>query len=223
MKFTNLLSNLLVLSLFISCAGRNNLESQPASPGNLRQLPENNCEGCEVMFEGIPAHLDNSDTTEGWFEQGQKLIVSGIVFNADQKTPASDVILYYYHTDQHGYYSPGNRTDAGSKKNGRLRGWVKTGPDGRYSIHTNRPAQYPGNTTEAHIHVIIKEPDMDVPYWIDALVFDDDPLLTLSLRKRLENRGGSGIMKIKVKDTIQVGTRDIILGLNIPGYPDRNK
>src|SRR5688572_29351389 len=173
MKFTNLLiSNLLIIPLLFACAGKNKLESQPSSPGNLRHLAGNNCEDCEIMFEGMPPHVDNTDTTEGWYEPGQKLIVSGKVFHLDRKTPASDVILYYYHTDQQGYYSPGNRTDAGSKKNGRLRGWVKTGPDGRYSMHTNRPAQYPGNTTEAHIHVIITEPDMDVPYWIDALVSD---------------------------------------------------
>jgi protocatechuate 3,4-dioxygenase beta subunit len=172
------------------------------------------------MFVGMPENLNAIDTSEGWFEEGQKLIVHGTVFRPDQKTAAESIIIYYYHTDQKGYYSPGDKTDAGSRRNGRLRGWVKTGPDGTYSIYTSRPAQYPTNNTEAHIHILIKEPDLDKPYWTDAWVFDDDPLLTPSLRQRLENRGGSGIMKTRIEGDVQVAQQDVILGLNIPGYPE---
>ena len=213
---------LLVFAVCISCAGRNNVESQSATNSSIRKMPSANCENCELMFVGMPEKIYSSDTTEGWFEKGQKLIVTGKVFQQDQTTPASDITIYYYHTDQQGYYSPGDLKDNGSQKHGRLRGWVKSGTDGTYSIYTSRPAQYPGNKIEAHIHVLIKEPDIDVPYWIDEWIFDDDPLVTPALRQRLENRGGSGILKPILKGDVQVANHDIILGLNIPGYPTKD-
>ncbi len=170
------------------------------------------------MFEGIPKHINAIDTSDGWSEPGQKLLVSGKVLHLNN-TPAADVLIYYYHTDQKGYYAPGNKKDAGSRKHGRLRGWIKTGSDGTYSLYTNRPAQYPGNKIEAHIHVIVKEPDMNEPYWIDAFLFDDDPLVTTELRSRLDNYGGSGILTTRLDGDLQVANHDIILGKNIPGYP----
>lgn len=209
---------MLLLITLVACTGKNKIESQALSSGSLRQMP-GNCEDCELMFEGIPEHINSIDTTDGWHEEGQRLVISGKIFQPDQTTPASGVILYYYHTDQKGFYAPGSKSDAGSSRHGRLRGWIKTGPDGSFAIHTSRPAQYPSNTAEAHIHVMVKEPDMDNPYWTDAWVFDDDPLLTPQIRQRLENRGGSGIMKPHMENGIQVAEQNIILGLNIPGYP----
>lgn len=209
----------LLITVILSCAGRPTVESQTPESPSLRKLPAGNCEDCDLMFVGMPENMSSIDTSDGWYEEGQKLIVKGTVYRPDQKTPASDIIIYYYHTDQKGNYSPGGKTDAGVRRHGRLRGWVKTGPDGKYSIYTNRPAQYPTNSTEAHIHILIKEPDIDKVYWIDGWVFDDDPLLTSHHRSRLENRGGSGIMKTRLEGDVQVANQDVILGLNIPGYP----
>ena len=217
------------LFIFISCTGRNNIESQVSNAAinstknsaAVYKMASGNCEDCELMFTGIPENILPTDTSDGWFEEGQKLLVSGRILKLDQSTPAADVILYYYHTDQKGLYTPDKNTDRGAQRHGRLRGWIKTGPDGTYSIYTSRPAQYPGNKFEAHIHVIIKEPDIDLPYWIDEWVFDDDPLLTSQLRARLPKRGGSGILKTREEGDVQVVNHDVILGLNIPGYPAR--
>ena len=60
---------------------------------------------------------------------------------------------------------------------------------------------------------------MDV-YYIDDMIFDDDPLLTKEQRQKLENRGGSGILAPKQEIGVQVAHRDIMLGLNIPNYPE---
>ncbi len=211
-----------VLLIFISCQAQQNHNTSSAlqtSNAEVRSLTSQSCENCDLMFVNMPTHISAADTTDGWFEQGQKLIVTGNIFHADGLSPAADVIVYYYHTDQKGYYDPGNKTDAGAGKHGRLRGWVKSGSDGRYAIYTNRPAQYPENTFEAHIHVIVQEPDMDTPYWIDEWVFADDPLLTTAHKSRMEKRGGSGILEIKEEADVQVTHHNIILGLNIPGYP----
>ena len=63
----------------------------------------------------------------------------------------------------------------------------------------------------------IKEPGKN-EYYIDSIVFDDDPLLTRDERSKLENRCGSGIVSPKLKDGILTINRNIILGLNIPNY-----
>ncbi|MEJ7679359.1 MAG: hypothetical protein WKG06_16170 [Segetibacter sp.] len=73
----------------------------------------------------------------------------------------------------------------------------------------------------AHIHTSIKEPNIDNEYYIDEFIFDDDKLLTSAKRKALENRGGSGILRVLISGDLQIAEHNIILGLNIPNYPDK--
>src|SRR5215218_6765936 len=62
------------------------------------------CEGCEAIYEtSVPfASLSWVDTLPDFHEEGPQLEVSGIVYQRDGKTPAPNVILYVYHTDQQG-------------------------------------------------------------------------------------------------------------------------
>ena len=137
----------------------------------------------------------------------------------DGKTPAPNVILYYYHTDIYGKYPNSESLDQRVLRHGYMRGWVKSDSAGQYAIYTVRPASYPNSQIMAHIHPSIKEPDIEMPYYIDEWVFDDDPFLTDIQRKNMSNRGGSGILKTTLIENIQVANHDIILGLNIPNYP----
>jgi len=177
------------------------------------------CDGCEIMFVGMPANIASTDTSAGWAESGQKLVVNGIIYEHDGRTPAASVVLYYWQTDGKGYYSPSTGLDERAKRHGHIRGWVKTDASGRYTIRTIRPAPYPGRSNPAHIHVSIKEPRIENEYYIDELVFDDDPLLTPQKRRALENRGGSGILKVSTSGELQIAEHKVILGLNIPNYP----
>lgn len=217
----------IVALFFFSCANKEHAHSQQqsvtAQPDpthqQIKSLPGGSCEGCDLMFLGMPSKISSVDTTDGWFEKGQRLKIEGTIFKSDQKTPASDVILYYYHTDQKGYYTPKDHMPQGARRHGYLRGWIKTGTDGKYTIYTSRPSQYPNENFEAHLHVFVKEPFLDSPYYISEWIFDDDPLVTKALRDRLENRGGSGILKTTLENDVQVAKHDVILGMNIPGYP----
>jgi protocatechuate 3,4-dioxygenase beta subunit len=209
------------MALLVACTPKNNADGQGESSSAMRNFPDSDCEDCNLMFVGMPKQITSIDTSDGWTTEGQKLIVNGTIYHADTKTPAANVILYYYHTDESGYYAPRKDMPVGAHRHGHLRGWVKTGADGTFSIYTSRPAQYPNQGAEAHIHIVIKEPDIDVPYWTDAWVFDDDPLLTPEMRNRMENRGGSGIMQTTQAEGVQMANQDIYLGLNIPGYPAR--
>jgi protocatechuate 3,4-dioxygenase, beta subunit len=171
------------------------------------------------MYEGMPVIIAAADTSAGWAEPGQKLLVTGTVFKIDGKTPAAAVIIYYWQTDNNGYYSQKDGMNTAAKRHGHIRGWVKTDSAGKYAIYTIRPAPYPKETMPAHIHIAIKEPGIGNEYYIDEFVFDDDRLLTNAKRKTLENRGGSGILKLQTSGNLQIAEHYIILGLNIPNYP----
>lgn len=176
-------------------------------------------ENAELMYIGMPKKIASSDTTLGWFPEGQKLIITGTILKPDGVTPAPNVILYYYHTDTKGYYANHPDLDQRAARHGYLRGWVKSDAQGKYAIHTVRPAAYPSESEPAHIHPSILEPGLDNPYYLDAFIFDDTLILTAEKRDAMENRGGSGILRILENGNIQVAEHNIILGLNIPNYP----
>lgn len=175
------------------------------------------CEGCEAIYEYGNKKLTSVDTLPDFLEKGPKLKVTGTIYKKDGKTPAKDVILYIYHTDQKGVYPNKGDEKGWGKRHGYLRGWVKTGADGKYTFYTLRPASYPNSKNPQHLHPVIKEMGKS-EYYIDEYQFEDDPYLTAEQRKYCENRGGSGIKKPTKMGDLQVFTRDIILGLNIPDY-----
>lgn len=175
------------------------------------------CEGCEAIFEYGDKQLSPTDTLPN-FEQNQpKLKLTGTVFEKDGKTPAKNVIVYIYHTDRNGIYPTKGNEEGWAKRHGFIRGWIKTDETGKYTFLTFRPAAYPNAREPEHIHVTVKEPNKN-EYYIDEVVFEDDPFLTQKHRDRLTNRGGSGIVKPLLKEGILTVNRNIILGLNIPDY-----
>lgn len=206
-------SLLSIASLFICSVAC----SQPASQTPSRNVG-GSCEGCEALLEYGSKSLTPIDTLPDYFETGPKLIVQGTIYKKDGKTPAAGVILYVYHTDQKGLYPAKGSEKGWDKRHGYLRGWIKTDATGKYTFYTLKPAAYPNNKIPAHIHATLKEPDTNA-YWIDDYLFEDDPYLTKEERSRQEKRGGNGIISLsKGKNGVLVAQRDIILGLNIPGY-----
>jgi protocatechuate 3,4-dioxygenase beta subunit len=169
------------------------------------------CEGCEFVFQGMPAELASDSRIASPEEPGEPLVLEGAVRRSDN-SPAAGVIVYAYHTNAAGVY-PKDTTS-----HGRLRGWARTDAQGRYRFTTIRPAGYPNGAECAHIHMHVIEPGMGT-YYIDNIVFDDDPELSNQLRKRSQNgRAGSGITYPKKHDDVWQIRRDIVLGKNIPGY-----
>lgn len=181
------------------------------------------CETCELMYMGMPneTEMQPRDTSLGWTEGKQQLLVGGQIWLPDGKTPASGTVIYYWHTDENGLYSPSPDMDQRAVKHGYLRGWVKADLMGRWAINTSRPAPYPNRNDPAHIHILVKEPNMENEYYIDALVFDDDPLLTKAKRSELEGRGGNAVMRMERAGKIDLAEHHIYLGKNIPGHPQK--
>jgi len=178
------------------------------------------CEGCDVVMKSpVPFNrLGWVDTLPDWNEKGQKLIVSGTVYKSDGKTPAKDVVLYVYHTDQSGRYTNKYNEEGWAGRNGYVKGWLKTNDKGQYKFYTLKPAPYPGASIPAHIHPIVKEPGK-TEYYIDEYLFEGDPFLTTAEKTRQEGRGGGGIVVPKERNGILYAERNIYLGRNIPNYP----
>lgn len=170
------------------------------------------CERCELVFEGMPAQPGSRARIAPAAEPGEAMVIEGTVTTAGG-APAAGITVYAYHTDAGGIY-PRSTT-----LHGRLRGWAWTDASGHYRFDTIRPGAYPSRDNPQHVHMHVVEPGKGT-YYIDDLVFDDDPLLTPAYRERvLRGRGGSGLTHPE-KDA--QGTwhvrRDITLGKNVPGY-----
>ncbi len=138
-------------------------ERFPTMPSVHGRMP---CGSCQA-----PAIMRPQATIAPTSEAGERLRVSGHVYEADGVTPAPDVVLFLYHTDAAGLYNQPN-----DPLNPRLYGWVRADRTGGYQFDTIRPAPYPSHTGPAHIHVHVFGPDR--PEWfIDEFRFADDPLL----------------------------------------------
>jgi protocatechuate 3,4-dioxygenase, beta subunit len=216
---------LVLLSFCIAIAGcsQNNAAKNQAQKSKIHV--GGTCEGCEAIYE-CPVKFDQLnevDTLPGFNEAGPKIEISGIIYKRDGKTPAPDVILYVYHTDQKGLYAtkgddPDSYREGWGKRHGYIRGWIKTDKNGFYKFYTLVPASYPDSKNPKHIHPTIKEPGFN-EYWIDEFVFDDDPLLPQTERSRSKPVGGNGVLKTYRKDGMLFASRNIILGLNVKDYP----
>jgi protocatechuate 3,4-dioxygenase beta subunit len=177
------------------------------------------CEGCEAVFDGMPAKPASTARIAPAIEPGVPMRVTGVVTALDGK-PRAGVVIYAYQTDTKGIYPrPAKSLGRWPDRHGRLRGWAVTDDTGRYTFQTIRPGSYPSRQAPEHIHMHVIEPGCGT-YYIDDIVFTDDALLPASARSRKDQaRGGTGVTTpTRDAGTWRV-TRDIRLGLNIPDYP----
>ena len=178
------------------------------------------CEGCGAVFEFGKEELFPVDTLPDFNNEGEKIQITGTIYQSDGKIPAENVILYIYHTDQDGIYPTKGNEEGWAKRHGYIRGWIKTRSDGKYTFYTLKPGTYPSGSAPAHIHPVILEPDGKY-YWIEEFLFNGDPLLSGNdANIKLPRGGDSYVLTLKENDNLFIGERDIILGKNVPGYHD---
>jgi protocatechuate 3,4-dioxygenase, beta subunit len=131
---------------------------------------------------GPCAQATSTAVLAGPEEPGERLIVTGTIFAPDGVKPAAGVFLYVYNTDATGHYN----NERGLPP--RLRGWMKTGPDGRYEYRTIKPASYPGSRIPAHVHTQLwggGYPPQSGP----ELNFEGDPFLKDADKERSDKLG----------------------------------
>ena len=135
------------------------------------------------------------------------LLISGTIFQSDGKTPAPNILIYFYHTDSEGIYGR-----KGEHKHGRFRSWLLTDKKGRYEFRTIKPASYPNTKFASHIHMTLTGKDFK-EYFIDSILFEGDRFITARERNRAGKRGGfNPILTLKKdSDDILIGKRDIQL------------
>lgn len=177
------------------------------------------CEDCKASldYKLLDILPKPTDTLPGFNTNEPKIKITGTVLKPDGKTPAENILLYVYHVNRNGVYQPSEKPIGWEKRHGQYRGWLKTAKDGTFTFYTFRPASYPKTEEPEHIHIYVKEPNT-IPYYIDSYLFESDPKLTKEIKQSKNNRGGSGIIKLKKDNGIWTANRDIILGLNIPDY-----
>lgn len=169
------------------------------------------CEGCEGATESDRATLGSRARLARPGEPGQPLLIRGIVRRTDGRTPASDVVVYAYHTNPAGLYADGSGVSDASRLHGRFRGWIRTGADGRYEFRTIKPGVYPDRRGPAHVHLTIVEPGRR-PYWIDSVVFEGEFGVTPAYAARQQRRGGHGTVRLRPTDGgVLLAERNIVL------------
>lgn len=171
------------------------------------------CDGCEGVFEYGNRKLQAVDTLPDYEKYDDKIKLVGTIYQPDGNTPAHGVILYAYQTNPEGIYPKKGDETGLAKKQGYIRGWVKTDSSGRYTLYTFLPGSY--SSGAAHIHTAVLEPNGRY-YYIDDFNFEGDPHLDISAVQR--QWGGSGIVKLQRKGEEVIAERDIILGLNVENY-----
>ena len=178
------------------------------------------CEGCSAVYDGMPKELPNRGRIAPRDEAGEPMVLTGRVLGPDGR-PRGEVVVYAYQTDARGIYpAPEKSLGRWPDRHGRLRGWAVSGADGIYTFDTIRPASYPNGQVPQHIHMHVIERGC-ATYYIDEVVFTDDPFLNAEERDEQPGRGGSGVTTPK-RDTATGAwrvVRDIHLGQNVPGYP----
>ena len=94
------------------------------------------------------------------------------------------------------------------------RSWIKTDADGRYTFYTFVPGGDRRYNQLQQIFPVIKAPSSEA-YVVESFLFDEDPLLTKTCRKRMTKKGDpTRILKLKTEDGIFVGERNITLKPN---------
>lgn len=158
--------------------------------------------------EAIAELLGNTDTIPGYETTSNKLKISGIVYDSDGVTPASNVIISIEQADERGDFDV---RETNGERYLHNRGFIKTDADGGYTFYTYIPGNDRRFNMLQQLIAKVKEPN-DPPYEIASFLFDEDPLLTKLCRKRITKKGDpSRILKPTLVDGVYVVQKDIVL------------
>lgn len=81
MKRLYLIGLLIFLSNFMtSCNGQTKENNQSQQSDDKSKLVGGTFENSEFTYYGIPKHISSTDTSSGWTQKGQKILLTGIVY-----------------------------------------------------------------------------------------------------------------------------------------------
>jgi protocatechuate 3,4-dioxygenase beta subunit len=120
-------------------------------------------------------------------EPGEPLIVAARLIDA-QGGPIAKTRVRVAQADAQGYYA---RTPEGRElgaSRARLAGWVRTDAQGRFTVETIRPGEYPGGGPPAHIHFRVATADGRER---ELTLYFEGRRLTPGARSQLEGSGAA--------------------------------
>ncbi len=138
------------------------------------------CGSCKV-----PSNISSKVTLAPLGEPGERIVISGTIYQADGVTAAAGITLFLYQTDAGGYYHR-PKEDVFSPS---LHGWLHTGADGHYEIHTIRPKpEVLAEDEPAHIHAQVF--GKGIPeHFLHEFWFAGDPRIKTGEAKKLGRLG----------------------------------
>ena len=140
-------------------------------------------------------------------EPGEALVISGVVFKPDGRTPLAGASVYVYQTDAKGAYAV---DDARASNNPRLRGYLRTDAEGRYEFRTIRPGSYPGTRNPGHIHYHVNAPGHTERVF--EIVFEGDTLIPEQWKRDAKNpQSGVAIVRLEAGNNGRRGVQNITL------------
>ena len=161
-----------------------------------------------TFYDYTEQQLSNVDTIPGFESNKNKLKLYGTIYKSDGVTPAKNVILYIEQADENGDFDLRKENNINYVHN---RGWVKTDANGNYTFYTYVPGNDRRFNLMQQLFPIVKEPSK-LEYEIATFLFDEDPLLSKSCRKKISKKGDlTRILKLKKENGLFVTKKDIIL------------
>jgi hypothetical protein len=107
---------------------------------------------------GPGREVERSAETVAVSRSGEPLLVTGVVYAADCRTPLAGATVEAWQTDAKGRYGPGGSSSTGSACC-YLQGQARTDGQGRYALVTVVPGRYAGpNPPPRHVHLAVSHP-----------------------------------------------------------------
>jgi protocatechuate 3,4-dioxygenase beta subunit len=132
-----------------------------------------------ISAQGAPEAPRNAPSTGRMTpagEPGPALSVSGVVVDESGR-PVPAASIYSYQTDAEGYYGVKPVSD---NRNPRLKVFLRTDAQGRWSFETIRPGSYPNSSIPAHIHFHVSATGYQPRVF--EIVFTGDRFITPQMR-----------------------------------------
>lgn len=150
----------------------------------------------------------NVDTIPDFESNQNKIKITGTIFEKDGVTPAKDIVLSIYQTNQSGDFVIVKGEN--NEKEIYHSATIKTQADGQYTIYTFMPGTYHRSNELKKIHSTIKESGKEA-YGLFPFVFDNDPLLKKHCRNKLAKKGIDSVLKLEKENDMYVANKDIVL------------
>jgi protocatechuate 3,4-dioxygenase, beta subunit len=136
----------------------------------------------------LPASLDLAAAGE----PGERLELT-LRLRTPQGRPVQGPVVYVYHADASGEYRRAPDASGCFRFHGVLHGWARPNADGVVLVRSIRPGPYPRSTEPAHVHIVVQFPGQR-GFYLNDLLFDDDPRLTPAVRAAQTMAGGPGVV-----------------------------